>query len=855
MMLEVPFTISSKPAAINKNQRVSFSIPFAKSAIFSVEQLSVLSPDNEIIQADYRVLHVWSNGALKWVRCEFITNTNCQKTNGYRVIKSDTNHNTGNIEAISVTQQNQKISIACAQHTYIINEAKLGFECLPWQVELHDNNNNKIPQKITKLVNPATTSAHSHQIDISGSFQTENEFFKIEFDTKLTFSHSQSSVEVEFTLRNASPMSHHGGKWDLGNENSFFFSACNIAFDSQQAELKLTKNDSWQIFDHNQTLFQASSGGENWQSSNHININRENPLTFQGYKLSNESTLVAQGSRAQPINKITQNQGELYVSLVNFWQNFPKSIKTQNAQVIMGLFPEESNEAHELQPGEQKTHKFYIALNEEDIAALIEPAIVNICPKYLASTHAIPFLSSDEQTDGIDDIIKLGLNSDNNFFEKREQIDEFGWRNFGDLYADHETLEYKGEQELISHYNNQYDPLYGFIRQFLLTSDTKWWELAENLAQHIKDIDIYHTDDDKAEYNHGLFWHTDHYLPAETASHRTYSKHQDANAYQDHAGGGGPGGQHCYTTGLMLHYFLTGDETSKTTAVNLAHWITYVYEGTGTFLDNLLKIKNRHWPGGKNVLTEQYPLDRGTGNYIIALIDAYDLSGKQSYLDQASLVIKHTASPNEALNNRNLNNIEEAWFYTVFLQAVGRYLHTKEQIKQVDESFEYARALLLHFSNWMVTNEQPYLNTPDVLEYPNHTWAAQDIRKANVLYLASYFCFDKEKKSAYKIKADDIYQYVIDALSSEKTNYFTRILSILMQNHGVKSYVNQNQFKEKLTDDYSSNTIKNNSSTAKKMFKVLSKSLLSTSVTKELTWLRIRVKKVDNLLLKVGLKK
>ncbi|MFQ3198184.1 MAG: hypothetical protein ACI81A_001905 [Paraglaciecola sp.] len=41
------------------------------------------------------------------------------------------------------------------------------------------------------------------------------------------------------------------------------------------------------------------------------------------------------------------------------------------------------------------------------------------------------------------------------------------------------------------------------------------------------------------EYNGGLFWHTDHYLQAFTSSHRSYSKSQASDAYQDHAGGGG----------------------------------------------------------------------------------------------------------------------------------------------------------------------------------------------------------------------------------------------------------------------------------------------------------------------------
>ena len=47
--------------------------------------------------------------------------------------------------------------------------------------------------------------------------------------------------------------------------------------------------------------------------------------------------------------------------------------------------------------------------------------------------------------------------------------------------------------------------------------------------------------DDKDEYNGGLFWHTDHYLDASTATHRTFSKNHSA-AYEGYSSGGGPGG-------------------------------------------------------------------------------------------------------------------------------------------------------------------------------------------------------------------------------------------------------------------------------------------------------------------------
>ena len=50
------------------------------------------------------------------------------------------------------------------------------------------------------------------------------------------------------------------------------------------------------------------------------------------------------------------------------------------------------------------------------------------------------------------------------------------------------------------------------------------------LAVHVRDIDVYHTDEDKSAYNHGLFWHTVHYVDAGTSTHRSYPRRRTFTA-------------------------------------------------------------------------------------------------------------------------------------------------------------------------------------------------------------------------------------------------------------------------------------------------------------------------------------
>ena len=74
----------------------------------------------------------------------------------------------------------------------------------------------------------------------------------------------------------------------------------------------------------------------------------------------------------------------------------------------------------------------------------------------------------------------------------------------------------------MSHYNNQYDVVGGCALQFLRSGDSRWWALMRAMARHVADTDVYHTDGDKSAYNHGLFWHTYHYVDADTSTHRAY---------------------------------------------------------------------------------------------------------------------------------------------------------------------------------------------------------------------------------------------------------------------------------------------------------------------------------------------
>ena len=186
-------------------------------------------------------------------------------------------------------------------------------------------------------------------------------------------------------------------------------------------------------------------------------------------------------------------------------------------------------------------------------------------------------------------LVAEAVDGPRSFFRKRESIDEFGWRNFGDTWADHEDVHFEGERPIVSHYNNQYDLLYGFLLHFARTSDPRWFGLASDLARHVIDIDLYHTSEDKPAYSGGMFWHTDHYQGAGRGTHRSYTSDSPL-ARRGRAYGGGPSNEHNYTTGLLYFHYFTGEPSARDAVRQLADWVSNMDDGAQSLLGALDRL-------------------------------------------------------------------------------------------------------------------------------------------------------------------------------------------------------------------------------------------------------------------------
>jgi hypothetical protein len=229
----------------------------------------------------------------------------------------------------------------------------------------------------------------------------------------------------------------------------------------------------------------------------------------------------------------------------------------------------------------------------------------------------------------------------------------------------------------------------------------------------------------------------------------------------------------------------SGDPRSRDLVLQLADWCWRSLHGPRTIGAALLRSVQSlaRWRRENHAapIWPRYPFTRGTGNCLNAILDALELTGDRRYLQQATRLVRGTAHSEDQPGERDLLDAEVRWSYTVFLAALGRYLQVKCSRMELDGDYAYGRAGLLTYARWMAEQEYPYLEKPEVLEYPNETWAAQDLRKSVVFYHAATHASGEERERFIE-RSSFFLDAGLDHLCGSSTRHYTRPLALLLQN-------------------------------------------------------------------------
>lgn len=798
----IPLHLRERHGRVRRADAVRLGVPVPRGLVAKGATVSAVDANGAQVPCQASVLASWPDRSAKWLLVDVLADVGASQDAVVRLVPSATNAGPAGAASACVSTSGDAVVVDTAAAIFTLRRDHPGAlaSVVVKGVETLTPGGSAI------RLTTADGAVHVPAIDrlvvedsgpvrvvvlAEGVFRGGARSSQLAFRSRLSFVANSAVAQVDFLIRHTGAAVHPGGLWDLGDPGSWRISDLSLSHRPSEPARQLTwtaergqaensgSTRSW-------SLYQDSSGGDRWDSPNHVGAGGGATVSFRGYRIHDGETPVGGGHRASPFVVASGERSWLAVAVRDFWQNFPKAVRWKDGELSVGLFPSEQRHGFELQGGEQKRHtlwfEFGTPASVPTLVDRLEPLDAWVDPAWTEQSRALPWFTaqtSDEDPRYAAYVHQI-VDGDRSFIARREVIDEYGWRNYGDLYADHEAVRQTQPTPFISHYNNQYDFVFGACFHFLRTGDTRWRDLGEALARHVVDIDIYHTQSDKAAFNGGLFWHTDHYLPAATCTHRTYSVSNGAGGY-----GGGPSNEHNYTSGLLLYYYLSGDREAASAVRELAEWVLGMDDGERTMF-SVLDV-GATGIASKTLEAGYHHPGRGAGNSINALVDAYVLTNERRYLAKAESLIQRCIHPHDDIAALKLDDPEHRWSYLVFLQVLARYLLLKRGIGETDYHYHYGRESLLHYADWMVEHEVPYKDVLHTVELPTETWPAHDIRKCHVLHAAAQMARG-EQRARYRERARFFFDRCLTDLLGFETAWLTRPLVILAVYGPVQAY-------------------------------------------------------------------
>lgn len=804
MNCEVPIELRETARIARAGEAVRLGVPLSRGRVRPGAAAGVLLDGGAPRALQWRALALWPDGSVKWALVDFLADL---EAGGHRGLRLGWHTEAGLPSSSSATDL--RVTVAAHAGGFAVDtgvarfevpgrgehdgalllrsatvegRARLSAEGLRWQLHpggdaAHGPARIRIDAVELEDAGPVRAT-----LSIRGQAHGAGLPAALQFRARLAFVAGSPEISIEFLLRNPRAAIHPGGLWDLGDPGSVRVRDLSLRVSPGQPPARL----SWaptpdvalrECAVGDWRLHQDSSGGDNWDSPNHRAADGSLDVSFRGYRVTLGSgpaaTELAAGARALPLLALDGPSGSVSAFVEDFWQNFPKALRCADDALEIALFPGESRQV-ELQGGEQKRHvawiRFGAPADAGRVARHASPVEAWVDPAWIESTGALGHFTAPAPTDDprLERYVATLIDGPHSLSVGHERVDEYGWRHHGDAWADHEAVREQGSQPFVSHYNNQYDLVHSAGLQALRTRDARWLGLMRAAARHVVDIDVYHTTEDKAAFNGGLFWHTDHYRPAGLATHRTYSR---LNAGRD-AYGGGPSNEHCYSSGLLLHHLLTGDPDAAEAVEGLADWVIAMDDGAR----NLFGVFDAGPTGAasKTASPDYHGPGRGAGNAVRALLDAYSLTRRRPYLVKAEELLQRCVHPHDDVGARGFDEPELRWSYLVFLQVLAQYLGLKRELGELDYGFHHARESLLAHAEWMLAHEVPYRDVLHKVAIPSETWPAHDLRKAEVLFEAARWTADAARCRRLRERAGFFSERGLSDVLSFATAYLLR---------------------------------------------------------------------------------
>ncbi len=442
----VALTLSNTLPFARRSEPVTSGIPLAHGLLREVKDLRLMDAAEQIVPCQFEVTAQWRNGSIKWLLLDFQADLPAAGNSTYQLVADAQMPVAAEENVLIATRTESEVRIQTGVADFLLRTGGAAFLEL---AERGETRCFRLPSgAVVERLSVESEGALRVEVRIDASWSPTAQARPLRCVLRAYFYAGKRCFRLLTTLHNPAAALHRDNFWDLGDPGSSLFEDLSLVVEHGLTPPFVCSVDGEVVgkgqWPERYLLYQDSSGGEHWNSENHLNRSGEVPMRFRGYQLYAGADTIAQGHRAEGRLVLGGPGRALGVALRHFWQNAPKSLEVSSESIRIGLFPREFADLHEMQGGEQKTHECLFALAaspeevDRELAAMQHP-LMAVAP----SSHYLETGVFQEQPPG-----------------NRQPFDEYGWRHFGCVMADHEDDDRGicvGEKSFdgpISHYNN-----------------------------------------------------------------------------------------------------------------------------------------------------------------------------------------------------------------------------------------------------------------------------------------------------------------------------------------------------------------------------------------------------------------
>ena len=427
---------------------VSCGVPLPQGFLADAYGCSLVDASGRLVASQHTAMSHWPDGSIRWLFVEFTVPSGITPPAAYVLDFARTRTQS---DVLLANGASGGIEIGGAGFTAtfrsgtVIELGRAGLRAGSLAIQIVDADGRAQDVALTDL---SVEWNGSQRATVLAQGRAPIGSAQVNVSLRLTAFATDSLMRLDLTIHNPRRAEHPGNFWELGDAGSILFKGlravltpttpvdgCFLTEDIQGA---------WEAAECPLVIYQESSGGEQWNSRVHVDRNGQVPMRMRGFRLASGSRR-REGRRAQPAVQVASGQTSWTASLLNFWEEFPSALEVADSGAItIAPFPEQFPDLYELQGGERKTRTLFLASGEiassrRAVTQALRPSVARCDAAHLRESGALSFFA-DVADARHQMLIQNGLDGDRSFLWKRERQDEYGWRNFGDIYADHETV-------------------------------------------------------------------------------------------------------------------------------------------------------------------------------------------------------------------------------------------------------------------------------------------------------------------------------------------------------------------------------------------------------------------------------